>query len=67
MSSWIRTNKQALSDRTIQEQNIDVTTFSDMQKRGYNIINEHSEQPYPKEPIIAYNYRWGQYRKKLPY
>lgn len=33
-------------------ENVDVSTFSDMQKRGYDIIKAHSEQPCPKDPLF---------------
>ena len=52
MSSWLETNKEVLTPRTVQQQNIDLTTFSDMQKRAYDIIKAHSEQPYPKDPLL---------------
>lgn len=37
----------------LTDQNIDVSTFSDMQKCGYNMIKAHSEQPYPKDPFLV--------------
>lgn len=52
MSSWIRTNKEALHERTIPEQNCDITTFSDMQNCAYDRIKEHSRQPSPKDPLL---------------
>ena len=38
MSSWIRTNKEALRERTIPEQNCNITTFSYMQNCAYDRI-----------------------------
>ena len=32
MSSWIQTSKQAFKPRTATDQNIDITTLSEMQK-----------------------------------
>ena len=52
MSSWLRMHKQAFTPRTITDQNIDVSTFSDMKKRGYNVIKAQSEQPYPKDALL---------------
>ena len=52
MSSWIRTNKEALHERTMPEQNCNITTFSDMQNRAYDRIKEHSRQPSPKDPLL---------------
>jgi len=52
MSSWLKTNKEVLTPRTVRQQNIDLTTFSDMQKCAYDIIKAHSEQPYPKDPLL---------------
>ena len=59
MSSWIRTNKETSFEQTIQEQNIDVTTFSDMRQRGYNIIKAHSEQPDPNNQLLLIIIRGG--------
>ena len=52
MSSWITTNKQAFTPKTITNHNVDVSPFSEMQKRGYNIIKVHSENPSPKDPLL---------------
>ena len=53
MSSWIKTKKDRLTANVVmQEENVDVSTFSDMQKRGYDIIKAHSEQPCPKDPLF---------------
>ena len=52
MSSWIQTSKQAFKPRTATDQNIDIITFSEMQKQGYTIIKAHSEQPFPKHPLL---------------
>ena len=65
MPSWITTNKKSFTPRTLADQNIDVRTFSDMQKHGYNIIKAHSEQPFPKDPLLLIIIGWW-YRKKLP-
>jgi len=52
MSSWIKTNKQAFTPKTTTNQNVDVSTFSEMQKRAYNIIKAYSEKPSPKDPLL---------------
>ena len=52
MSSWITTNKKAFTSRISTNQNTDVSTFSHMQKRGYNIVKAHSEQLSPKDPLL---------------
>ena len=52
MSSWIQTSKQAFKPRTATDQNIDIITFSEMQKQGYTIIKAHSEKPFPKHPLL---------------
>ena len=52
MSSWIQTSKQTFKPRTATDQNIDIITFSEMQKQGYTIIKAHSEQPFPKHPLL---------------
>ena len=51
MSSWIKTNKESFIIPR-REQNIHVSTFSDMQKCAYDIIKRHSEQPYPNDPLL---------------
>ena len=52
ISSWITTNKQAFTPKTITNQNVDVSTFSEMQKRAYNTIKAHSEKPSPKDSLL---------------
>jgi len=53
MSSWIKTNKDKLTANVkVPEKNVDVSTFSDMQKRGYDIIKAHSDRPCPKDPLL---------------
>ena len=63
MSFWITTNKKTFTPRILRDQNIDVNTFSDMQKRGYIINQGTFRATFPKGSIIAYNYRWQWYRK----
>ena len=52
MSSWIKTNKESFTSTIRTEQNTDISTFSDMQKCAYDIIKSHSQQPYPKDPLL---------------
>ena len=40
MSSWIKTNKESFTSTTKTKQNIDISTFSDMQKFAYDIIKD---------------------------
>jgi len=55
MSSWIKTNR-VVHFNNKNRKNTDISTFSDiyiyMQKGAYDIINSHSQQPYPKEPLL---------------
>ena len=51
MPSWKKCKKDTFSVALAQP-NIDVTTFSDMQARVYNIIKAHSEQALPKDPLL---------------
>lgn len=51
MSSWIKINRDASTQESLlQRENVDISTFSEMQKRAYDIIKTHSEQPSPKIP-----------------
>ena len=53
MPSWIKTKKDTLdSTFGLQQQNIDVNTFSDMQRHAYNMVKAHSEQACPKDPLL---------------
>lgn len=52
MSSWIKTNKESFTSTIRTEQNTDISTFSDMQKCAYDITKSHSQQPYPKNPLL---------------
>lgn len=52
MSSWIKTKKEVFITTTSTEQNIQISTFSDMQKCAYDTIKRHSEEPYPKDPLL---------------
>ena len=52
MSSWVKTNKESFTSTTRTEHNIDISTFSDMQKSAYDIIKGHSEQLYPNDPLL---------------
>ena len=55
MPSWIKTKKDELGPAVMLQQhrcNIDVDTFSDMQRHAYNIVKTHSEKACPKEPLL---------------
>ena len=51
MSSWVKSKKDTFSV-ALPQQNIDISTFSDMQAHAYNMINAHSEQASPKDPLL---------------
>lgn len=52
MSSWIKINRDASTQESLlQRENVDISTFSEMQKRAYDIIKTHSEQP-PKNSLL---------------
>ena len=53
MPSWIKT-KQDTSHTVIdfQHHNVDIDTFTNMQRNAYNLVKEHSEQASPKEPLL---------------
>ncbi len=53
MPSWIK-KKQAenLQCGLLPESIPDISTFSDMQRFAYDIINTHSEQLSPKDPLL---------------
>jgi len=54
MSSWIKINKDASTQESLlQRENVDISTFSEMQKRAYDIIKAHSEQPSPKNSLLV--------------
>ena len=53
MPTWIKTNKQQIISRsTVNTENIDISTFSEMQKLAYDIINTHLHKPCPKDPLL---------------
>lgn len=53
MSSWIKINRDASTQESLlQRENVDISTFSEMQKRAYDIIKTHSEQPSPKNSLL---------------
>ena len=53
MPSWIRTKKETLAPSSvIQQTEIDISTFSDMQRFAYNIIKSHLQQPCLKDPLL---------------
>ena len=53
MSSWIKINKDASTQESLfQREKVDINTLSEMQKRAYDIIKAHSEQPSPKDPLL---------------
>ena len=53
MPSWLKTNKQTLAPQlNMPQENIDVSTFSDMQKYAYDIIKTHSEQSCSSDPLL---------------
>lgn len=49
--SWIKLKKNAFSI-AIPQQNIDISTFSDMQAHAYNMVKAHSQCPYPKDQLL---------------
>ncbi|XP_027036501.1 uncharacterized protein LOC113665051 [Pocillopora damicornis] len=51
MPSWVKSKKDTFSV-ALPQQNIDISTFSDMQAHAYNMINAHSEQASPKDPLL---------------
>ncbi len=51
MPSWIKTKKESNSG-VIQQTVVDTSTFSDMQRFAYNIIETHSQQRCPKDPLL---------------
>ena len=48
---WLKCQKDTFSV-AFALQNIDTTTFSDMQANAYNIVKAHSEQDFPKDPLL---------------
>ena len=51
MPSWVKSKKDTFSV-ALPQQNIDISTFTDMQAHAYNMINAHSEQASPKDPLL---------------
>ena len=51
MPSWIK-SKQDTFLVALPQQNISISTFSDMQAHAYNIIRKHSEKASPKDPLF---------------
>ena len=53
MFSWIKFNRDASTQESLlQRENVDISPFSEMQKRGYDIIKAHSEQPSPEDSLL---------------
>ena len=53
MPTWIR-NMREQTNQTLQQnyQNVDLNTFSEMQRLAYNVVRAHFEDPSPdKEPL----------------
>ena len=51
MPSW-KKSKQDTFLVALPQQNISISTFSDMQAHAYNIIRKHSEKAFPKDPLF---------------
>lgn len=51
MPSWVKSKKDTFSV-ALPPKNIDISTFTDMQAHAYNMINAHSEQASPKDPLL---------------
>ena len=51
MPSWIK-SKQDTFLVALPQQNVSISTFSDMQAHAYNIIRKHSEKAFPKDPLF---------------
>ena len=51
MPSWLKSQKDTFSV-ALPLQNIDTANFSDMQANAYNIVKAHSEQHFPKDPLL---------------
>ena len=49
--SWVKSKKDTFSV-ALPQQNVDISTFTDMQAHAYNMINAHSEQASPKDPLL---------------
>lgn len=52
MSSWINSKKQLHVNVQLQNSDVDVSTFSDMQSLAYNIVRDHFVSPFPKSPLL---------------
>lgn len=53
MPSWIKTKKETLNATfDFQCRNIDVDSFSEMQRLPYNMVKAHSQQTCPKDPLL---------------
>ena len=52
MPSWIK-SKQDTFSVTLPQQNISISTFSDVQAHAYNIIRKHSDAAFPKDPLFV--------------
>ena len=52
MPSWIK-SKQDTFLVALPQQNVSISTFSDMQAHAYNIIRKHSDAAFPKDPLFV--------------
>ena len=52
MPSWIK-SKQDTFLAALPQQNISISTFSDMQAHAYNIIRKHSDTAFRKDPLFV--------------
>ena len=52
MPSWIK-SKQDTFLVALPQQNISISTFSDMQAHAYSIIRKHSDTAFPKDPLFV--------------
>ena len=51
MPSWVKTKKESNSG-VIQQTVVDTSTFSDMQRFAYNVIETHLQQSCAKDPLF---------------
>ncbi len=51
MPSWVKSKKDTFS-LALLRQNIDISTFTEMQAHAYNMITAHSEKASPKDPLL---------------
>lgn len=53
MSSWLKTSNDLLNPAVVMpHQSIDINTFSYEQQCAYDIVINHSEQAFPKDPLL---------------